>query len=215
MPARGRHARLRPKVRRSRGDDLPAPIFCRGILYRRAAPRGERHDPCAERHYLTTTRPYFVRALLCATEDLLAGFLTASPEYAPVVDAIFCVAGSEGFRDLIRLYDARALEHAIAATASAFPDILAFVNIHERPARDAEGRWQDARYEVWCPGYDLAKECHQQCAQAARSLVEQYEITFTPPLSEEVLALPEDLVAHLTAFVRNRTTELIRQYDIQ
>jgi hypothetical protein len=173
------------------------------------------HAPLAERildAYLSHTRPYFVAALLQATEAVLAAFLNAHPDHAPVIDAIFCVAGSEGFRDLVRLYDARALEHAGAATALTFPDILAFVNLHERVIRAADGTWQESRYEVWCPGYDLAKEYHQQCVQAAYALVDQHQIVFVPSLQEEVRMIPENLVTHFTTFVRTKTKELVQEY---
>jgi hypothetical protein len=85
-------------------------LVLKGWITGRAAP-----VPLAERiidAYLSDTRPYFVPALLRATEATLTDFLGAHPDHAPVLDAIFCVAGGEGFRDLVRLYDARALEHA-------------------------------------------------------------------------------------------------------
>jgi len=170
--------------------------------------------PLAERildAYLRHTRPYFVAALLQATEAVLADCLTAHPDHAPVIDAIFCVAGSEGFRDLVRLYDARALEHASAATMITFPDILAFVNLHERTSRTADGTWQESRYEVWCPGYDLAKEYHRQCVQAAHALVDQHQIVFVPSLQEEVGMIPDNLVAHFTTFVRTKTMQLVHE----
>lgn len=171
--------------------------------------------PLAERiidAYLRDTRPYFVPALLRATEATLTGFLGAHPEHAPVLDAIFCVAGSEGFRDLVRLYDARALEYASRADTMSFPDILAFVNLHERLIRTADGSWEEARYEVWCPGYDLAKEYHQQCLQAAQALVQQHHVVFVPSLQEELGMIPDDLVRHFTGFVRTNTMRLIQQY---
>jgi len=180
---------------------------------------GHTHQaPLAERivdAYLSGTRPYFVAALLHATEAVLVGFLTAHPDHAPVIDAIFCVAGSEGFRDLVRLYDARALEHASAATTLSFPDILAFVNIHDRVIRAADGRWEESRYEVWCPGYDLAKEYHQQCVQAAQTLVNERQIVFVPTLEEEVQMLPDNLVAHFTTLVRAKTLKLVQEYTKQ
>jgi hypothetical protein len=160
--------------------------------------------------YLAETRPYFVAALLRATEAMLDAFLSASPDHAPVVDAIFCVAGSEGFRDLIRLYDARALEHAATSAEHNFPDILAFTNMHERAVRGPDGQWQETRYEVWCPGYDLAKEFHQQCVGAAQSLVQEHRVQSAPGLQEEVTQLPPDLVAHLTRFARTRTLQVIQ-----
>jgi hypothetical protein len=173
------------------------------------------HTSLAERiidAYLSHTRPYFVAALLHATEAVLAAFLTTHPEHAPVIDAIFCVAGSEGFRDLVRLYDARVLGNVSTATTITFPDILAFVNLHERTNRTADGRWQEVRYEVWCPGYDLAKEYHQQCVQAAHLLVSQHQVPFVPTLEEEVGMLPADLVRHFTTFVRRTTMQLVEQY---
>jgi hypothetical protein len=176
------------------------------------------HTPLAELiidAYLSHTRPYFVAALLHATEAALTSFLTTHPDHAPVLDAIFCVAGSEGFRDLVRLYDARVLEHTSAGTTLTFPDILAFVNLHERTIRAADGRWQEARYEVWCPGYDLAKEYHQQCVQAAQALVSQHHIALVPSLQEEVSLLPADLVKHFTSFVRSLTLRLVSQYTRQ
>ena len=125
------------------------------------------------------------------------------------MDALFCVAGGEGFRDLLRLYDARVLEHTRNQTTINFPDILAFVNIHERELRITEGRWETQRYEVWCPGYDCAKEYHTQCVQAAVHLVTQHGVSFVPALSEEVSLLPSDLVAHLTRFVHTRAIRLM------
>ena len=171
--------------------------------------------PLAERInevYLRHTRPYFVAALLRATEEVLDAFLTTHPEHAPVLDAIFCVAGSEGFRDLICFQGPRVLEHASAKTAPTFPDILAFVNMHERTIRAADGNWQEARYEVWCPGYDLAKEYHQQCVQAAYTLVSQQQVFFVPTLQEEAAVLPVNMVSHLTTFVRTKTMRLVDQY---
>lgn len=159
--------------------------------------------------YLRDTRPYYVAALLHATESMLVDFLTAQPDQAPALDAIFCVAGGEGFRDLVRLYDARALEHARAGTTPAFPDILAFVNLHERTIRADDGRWTEARYEVWCPGYDFAKEYHQQCLRAAHELVYSHQVVFVPSLEEEVQQLPNDLVAHFTSLVRAKTLGLM------
>ena len=111
------------------------------------------HPPLAERvvaAYLNHTRPYFLAALLHATEALLTAFLTAHPDHAPAIDAIFCVAGSEGLRDLVRLYDARVLERVYTETSVTFPDILAFVNMHERMIHSVDGDWQEMRYEVWC-----------------------------------------------------------------
>jgi hypothetical protein len=176
------------------------------------------HAPLAERivsAYLSHTRPYFVAALVRATDAVLIGFLTAHPDHAPIIDAIFCVAGSEGFRDLVRLYDARALQHASAATTLTFPDILAFVNLHERLSRSADGRWEESRYEVWCPGYDLAKEYHQQCVQAAHALIHQHQVVFVPTLEEEVRMLPDNLVTHFTTLVRAKSLALVQEYTKQ
>jgi hypothetical protein len=172
------------------------------------------HPPFSERiteAYRQHTRPYFVAALLRATESLLDTFLTAHPDHAPVLDALFCVAGSEGFRDLVRLYDARVLEHTTTATAITFPDILAFVNLHERTARAPDGTWHTSRYEVWCPGYDLAKAYHQHCISAAQVIVAHDPPPVVPTLPEEVAMIPENLVAHFSTFVRTRTQALLQR----
>lgn len=160
--------------------------------------------------YVTITRPYFLLALLKATEDVLIKFIQAEPHHAPALDALFRVAGSEGLRDLIRLYDAHALRHVVEHVEFAFPDILAFVNIHERPARNEHGRWHEERYEVWCPGYDFAKEYHQQCLRAAQELAHNHGVTSAPALESEVTQLPVDLVAHFTRFVQAATQHLIQ-----
>lgn len=159
--------------------------------------------------YINHTRPYFLAALLQATEAMLAAFINAHPEHAPVLDAIFCVAGSEGLRDLVRLYDARVLERVCAGETVSFPDILAFVNVHERVTGYEE---QTQHYEVWCPGYDLAKAYHQQCLQAAHTLVSQHPVPYVPSLPEEVALLPVDLVRHLTTLVRHMTVRIIDEY---
>lgn len=83
-----------------------------------------------------------------ATEILLAACMTAHPDHAPMLDAIFCVAGSKGLRDLVRLYGAHVLEHVTAGTAVSFPDILAFVNLHERMVQGVDGELHEQRYEV-------------------------------------------------------------------
>lgn len=152
--------------------------------------------------FLHTTRPYFLLAMLRATAASIAAFLAHEPQHAPVFDAIFCVAGSEGLRDLIRFYDARVLEQILAQRDIEFPDILAFVHLHQRTVRSSSGHVIEQQYEVWCPGYDFAKEYHAQCVAAAQQLVVQHGITWAPSLAEEVQQLPDDLVGHLTQFVR-------------
>lgn len=53
-------------------------------------------------HYVYSTAPYFILAMLKSTEQLLNDYLEAKPEDSVILDAIFRVAGGEGFRDLIQ-----------------------------------------------------------------------------------------------------------------
>jgi hypothetical protein len=152
-----------------------------------------------ERHFLAATRPYFLLALLRATEQALAEFMAASPADAPVIDAIFRVAGSEGVRDLIQLYAAHMLEQTAQGNPGSLPDILAFVNLHERPGPSPSA--PATSFEVWCPGYDLSKAFFGHCQRAARSLHEQGALTSIPSLAEETAQLPPSLVQHLNSYV--------------
>ncbi|KAB8141426.1 hypothetical protein F8S13_18645 [Chloroflexia bacterium SDU3-3] len=160
------------------------------------------------RHFQGGAGPSFLRALLRSTEDLLDTCMRAEPQHIAAIDALFRVAGGEGFRDLIQHYEARALAQAIAGEDVVFPDILAFVNMHERQARDAQGQWRTERYEVWCPGYDFAKAYHQQCRAAARELAAGGVIVALP-LEEEMLYMPENLVAHFTHFATGLALQLL------
>jgi len=153
-----------------------------------------------ERHFLAATRPYFLLALLRATEQALAEFMAASPADAPVIDAIFRVAGSEGVRDLIQLYAAHLLDQTAQGTPGGLPDILAFVNLHERPGPSPSA--PATSFEVWCPGYDLSKAFFGHCQRAARSLHDQGALVRIPTLAEETAQLPPSLVQHLNNFVR-------------
>ncbi|HYF61484.1 MAG TPA: hypothetical protein VD886_01640, partial [Herpetosiphonaceae bacterium] len=152
-----------------------------------------------ERHFLASTRPYFLPALLRATEQALAEFMAASPADAPVIDAIFRVAGSEGVRDLIQLYAAHLLEQTAQGAPGGLPDILAFVNLHERPGPSPSAPVE--RFEIWCPGYDLSKAFFGHCQRAARSLLDQGALERIPSLAEEAAQLPPSLVQHLTTYV--------------
>jgi hypothetical protein len=164
-----------------------------------AAPAGDL-AALIERHFLTATRPYFLLALLRATEQTLAEFMAASPADAPVVDAIFLVAGSEGVRDLIQLYAAHLLDQTAQGAPGGLPDILAFVNLHERAGPTPSAPVD--RFEVWCPGYDLSKAFFGHCQRAARSLHDQGALARIPTLAEETAQLPPSLVQHLNSFVR-------------
>jgi hypothetical protein len=152
-----------------------------------------------ERHFLAATRPYFLLALLRATEQALAEFMATSPADAPVIDAIFQVAGSEGVRDLIQLYAAHLLEQTAQGTPGGLPDILAFVNLHERPGPSPSAPVD--RFEVWCPGYDLSKAFFGHCQRAARALHDQGALARIPTLAEETAQLPPSLVQHLNNYV--------------
>jgi hypothetical protein len=175
------------------------------ILALKAWMTGRSAAPClADRivdSYLQHSQPYFVAAMLRATDMCLVEFIAVAPEHAPAIDALFRVAGSEGFRDLVQFYDARVLDALTRNAECPFPDILAFVNLHERQVRDSAGRWQAMRYEVWCPGYDFAKEYHAQCIVAAQRLVHDHGIQQAQPYAEEMAMIPFDLVRHFTALV--------------
>lgn len=194
------------------------PVMATLLVFKQWIVGNAEHTGFAQRiveAYVSHTRPYFVAALLRASDELICDFLRVYPDHAPTMDGIFRVAGSEGLRDLIYLYDARTLELVSSGAASSFPDILAFVDMHERTTHTADGSTQETRYEVWCPGYDLAKAFHQQCLEAAHTLVDQGLVPFVPTFQEEVARLPKDLVAHFNNLVRSETTRIIEQHTEQ
>jgi hypothetical protein len=122
--------------------------------------------------------------------------------------------GGEGIRDLIRLYCAHLLEHAIGDAETPAPDLLAFVNIHDHVRRDESGAPVNIRYEVWCPGNDFSRAYFSQCEAAARALVQQHGVRSAYPLHEEVRLLPPEISAYMTEFVQRLATPVLQHYAI-
>jgi hypothetical protein len=165
-------------------------------------------------HYLRETRPAFLAALLRASEATLDVLLTAHPDQAVVLDAIFRVAGSEGMRDLICFFCAHLLEQTIAGATEPFPDLTAFTDVHERVVRDNQGQPSTTRYEVWCPGTDLAKLIDSHVRRAAATLVQEHKVDFALSTREEAQLLPTRLPAYLTAHVHVRAAAICAQYGV-
>lgn len=174
--------------------------------------------PLSERvvqHFQETSRPYFGLALLRSSEEILAACIAAQPEQAPTFDAIFRVAGSEGMRDLIQFHATRLLGQTLSQETPNFPDILGFVNLHERIDPNASLADPSQQYEVWCPGQDLAKVYFQECQSAAQRLIAHDQLHQATPRESELRALPVDLVSHLTSFVQARAKEQLRSYGLE
>jgi hypothetical protein len=165
-------------------------------------------------HYLHETRPAFLPALLRACEATLQVLVDHHPEQAVVLDAIFRVAGSEGFRDLICFFCAHLLEQAIARSSVPFPDITAFADVHERHGRDATGQRLTTRYEVWCPGTDLAKLMDAQIRRAAATLVQEHGVYFALTTREEAALLPHRLPAYLTDCMQGMVEASLDRYGL-
>lgn len=156
------------------------------------------------------TKPYFLLATVRAVEAVLASTLHDQPQHGATLDAIFRVAGSEGIRDVIRLYGAHMLDHALNKTAPTIPDLLAFVHVHLRET--AHG---NVHAEVWCPGTDLAKAMLHHMHQAALMLVNEHDIKLSLALDMEARALPVDLVHHFTTFVQRRAHSMLLQHGVR
>lgn len=161
--------------------------------------------------YLASTRPYFMPAMLKALEDALRELFERQPHLAPALDAIFRVAGSEGMRDLVRVYCAHQLEKALERAKAPMPDLLAFVDVHQREEAGPGGRAARTAYEVWCPGTDLAKAIFRQCEAAAEGLVAGHGVSFALSLAEEAAMVPE-ITAHLTRFARACAAAAMARY---
>jgi hypothetical protein len=157
---------------------------------------------------------YFLLAMLRATEDVLREVVRAEPQLVAALDALFRVAGGEGFRDLIRFYGAHLLEHAVSSATTPAPDLLAFVNVHDCMRRGEDGTLAAAKYEVWCPGNDLARVYFGQCQSAAEALVQQHGVRRPFPLPEELGVLPLDISSYLTSFVQQLAQPVLRQHGI-
>ncbi len=164
--------------------------------------------------FLHGAHGYFLLAMLRATEDLLRELARAEPQLVASLDALFRVAGGEGFRDLIRFYGAHLLEHAVKSTTAPAPDLLAFVNVHDCMRRDESGALAHMKYEVWCPGNDLARLYFGQCQAAAEALVWQHGLRSPFPPQEELNMLPLDISSHLTDFVQRLAQPILRQHGV-
>jgi hypothetical protein len=174
-----------------------------------SAPLSERIVAC----FRQSAHGYFRLALLQATEALLRDLVRRHPEHAASLDALFRVAGGEGFRDLILFYCGRMLERALSQAASDEPDLLAFVLLHEREGPRGPGAPE--RYEVWCPGNDFARAFFQECQRAADVLVRQHRVRAAAPAAEELGLLPGELSGHLNAYVARCAAEVLRQHAIE
>jgi hypothetical protein len=162
--------------------------------------------------YLRETQPYFMLAMLKALEQTLRDLLVARPQHVATLDAIFRVAGGEGMRDLVRLYCAHLLEKALEAAETRPPEITAFVDIHDREEYGASGELHKTRYEVWCPGTDLAKEIFRQCREAAQLLVGQHQVGEVVPIAEEVAVLPGEISRYMTRFLQSIAAPLLQTH---
>jgi hypothetical protein len=165
--------------------------------------------------YLGDAGPYFTLAMLKGTEDVLADFIAIHPDQVMVLDAIFRVAGGEGFRDLIHIYGIRLLEQALTNTEVSLPDLLAFVDIHDALRKDESGALVETKYEVWCPGHSLAKVHFQQCKLAAWKLVHEHSVQFSPTKQEEFLAIPDEISVHMQTFLLRLVLPVLTRYDIE
>lgn len=177
----------------------------------------EERPPFAEhvvQAYLTRTAPSFTLALLRATEALLSEVVGVHPEEAATFDAIFRVAGGEGFRDLIRIYGPRLLEAALDRQEMAQPDILTFVDVHDGVRREPSGTSIPFKYEVWCPGRTLARTYLNQAQHAATTLVREHGVTLAPTLRQELLNFPQEVSGYLNEFVQNLLTPILKRYRI-
>jgi hypothetical protein len=165
-------------------------------------------------HYLRTSHTYFLLAMLRATEDILRDMVSTHPQLVAALDALFRVAGGEGIRDLIRLYCAHLLEHTLNNAETPAPDLLAFVNVHDRVRRDETGASVNVKYEVWCPGNDFSRAYFSQCASAARTLVQGHGVRSAYPLYEEVRVLPPEISMYMTDFVQQLAKPVLQHYGI-
>jgi hypothetical protein len=173
--------------------------------------------PFAERvvaAYRSQHAPAFGLALMEATEALLRDFVGTHPEQVCTLDAIMRVAGGEGLRDLVRFYGARLLAQTLAGADTSSPDLLAFVDVHDAYRRDERGASVKAKYEVWCPGYDLSKIFLAQCRSAAQVLAAQPSTSAPSSLDHELQLLPADLSGHFNRFVQTLTQPILERYGV-
>ncbi|MCL1475367.1 hypothetical protein [Argonema antarcticum] len=165
-------------------------------------------------YYVHSTAPYFILAILKSTEEMLNEYLQAKPEDSAILDAIFRVAGGEGFRDLMRIYSPRLIDAVLANKKVSQPNTLAFVDIHDRYCKDDSGKTILAKYEVWCPGRTLARAYLNQCQIAAQELVDKHGVSFAPSIIEEFQVFPYELSIYMKQFVQNIVSPLLQRYGI-
>lgn len=155
--------------------------------------------------YAQASKPYVLPAYLRSIEVALDHFAKRHPEQLAALDAVFCVAGGEGFRDLIVFHGGHLLEQAKAGALWTNIDIYSLVDLHDR--HTAEGL---EKFEVWCLGGDLAKAVLTEFQKAALMLVIQ---GWQPqPLTKELALLPADLNRHFGQLVRNLLHKALAQY---
>ncbi len=164
-------------------------------------------------HYVHSTAPYFILAMLKSTEELLNDYLKAKPEDSAVLDAIFRVAGGEGFRDLMRIYGARLIDEVLTNTKVSQPN-LAFVDIHDCYRQDESGETVIVKYEVWCPGRRLARAYLNQCQIAAQKLVREHGVSFAPSTSEEFQLFPHEISIYMKQVLQDIVSCILRKYGI-
>ncbi|MBD2093617.1 hypothetical protein H6F90_00410 [Trichocoleus sp. FACHB-591] len=173
--------------------------------------------PFADRvihYYVHSTAPFFVLAMLKSTEETLKEYLEAKPEDSAILDAIFRVAGGEGFRDLMRIYGVRLLDGILTNTKVPQPNNLVFVDIHDCYRQDDSGRTVSAKYEVWCPGRRLARAYLNQCQIAAQKLVHEHGVRFAPSTSEEFQAFPQELSIYMKQSLQNIVAPVLQRCGV-
>ncbi|HEY9672287.1 MAG TPA: hypothetical protein V6D11_12640 [Waterburya sp.] len=165
-------------------------------------------------YYVHSTAPYFILAMLKSTEEMLYDYLEAKPEDSAILDAIFRVAGGEGFRDLMRIYGARLLDGVLTNTKVLQPNSLAFVDIHDCYRKDDSGKTVAAKYEVWCPGRRLARAYLNQCQIAAQKLVHEHGVRFAPSTSEEFQVFPQETSIYMKQFLQDIVSPVLHTYGL-
>ncbi|MBM7846230.1 hypothetical protein [Herpetosiphon giganteus] len=155
--------------------------------------------------YAQASKPYLLPAYLRSIELALEHFAKRYPEQLAALDAVFSVAGGEGFRDLIVFHGGHLLEQAKAGALWTNIDMYSLVDLHDRET--PEGL---QKFEVWCLGGDLAKAVLAEFQKAALMLVTQ---GWQPqPLTKELALLPVDLNRHFGQMVRNLLHTALSQY---
>ena len=164
--------------------------------------------------YVNSTAPFFVLAMLKSTEEMLSDYVEAKPEDSAILDAVFRVAGGEGFRDVMRIYGVRLLDAVVTNTKVSQPSSLAFVDLHDCYRQDESGKTVPAKYEVWCPGRRLARAYLNQCQIAAQRLVHEHNVRFAPSTSEEFQAFPHEISIYMKQLLQDIVSPVLQKYGI-